>query len=195
MKFISHKRPSAAMIVAILAVSLGLGGSAVAGSGVLTKKQVKTVSNKQITKRAPRLAVGSAKRADTARRADLARSAETATTAETARTADTAKTADTAGRASNVHAANVNADGSLLGSVPVGITSERVGTGVYRVTFSRAIDGCLISSALGTNDIVISPGSTGVAPSREIPNRVVVATFNGAGAAQDRDFYVQMVCP
>ena len=63
MKLISSKRPSAAMIVAVLAVSLGLGGSAVAAIGFLTQKQVKQVkriSNKQITKRAPGLAVASA---------------------------------------------------------------------------------------------------------------------------------------
>jgi hypothetical protein len=63
MTLISHRQPSAAMIVAVLTLSLALGGSAVAGSGVLTKQQVKTVANKQITKRAPRLAVASATRA------------------------------------------------------------------------------------------------------------------------------------
>jgi hypothetical protein len=193
MKFITRNRPSAAMIVAVLAVSLGLGGSAVAASGVLTKKQVKQVkriSDKQITKRAPGLAVASAKRADTAARADTAKNADTATRA------DTATSADTAGRATNVYAANVNADGALLGSVPAGTTSERISAGIYRVTFTRPVTGCLISSAFGSNDGAISAGSTGVIPvTNENPNRVAVATFNNAGATEDRDFYVQMVCP
>jgi hypothetical protein len=166
MKSISRKRPSAAMIVAVLALSLGLGGSAIAGSGVLSKGKVKTLANKQITKRAPGLAVASA------------------------------KTADTAGRATNVHSANVDADGTLLGSVPTGATSQRVGAGTYRVTFTRAVNGCLISASLGSNDGAIQPGSTGVIPATaENPNRVAVATFNNAGAVEDRDFYVQMVCP
>jgi hypothetical protein len=187
MKFITRNRPSAAMLVAVLAVSLGLGGSAVAASGVLTTKQVKQVkriSNKQITKRAPGLAVASAKRAGTA------------TSADTATRADSAKSADTAGRATNVYAANVDANGNLLGSVPAGVTSGRVGQGVYRVTFTRPVAGCLISSAFGGNDGAIYPGSTGVIPvTNENPNRVGVATFNSSGIEEDRDFYVQMVCP
>jgi hypothetical protein len=190
MKLISRKRPSAAMIVAVLALSLALGGSAVAGSGVLTKKQVKTVANKQITKRAPRLAVASAARADAAKSADAARSADTA------KSAGTAKSADTAGRATNVHAANVNSDGSMLGSVPAGVTSERSNAGVYVVTFNRTVAGCLISAALGSNDGIAKAGSASVIPyTQGNPSQLVVATFNAAGAPEDRDFYVQMVCP
>lgn len=185
MKFIFGKRPSAAMIVAVLALALGLGGSAVAGSGVLTKKQVKTVSNKQISKRAPRLAVASAKRADTAKSAD------------TARSADAAKSADTSGRATNVHAANVNADGSVLGSVPAGATAERRNTGLYVVTFNRPVASCLISAALGSNDAnaPLGGGTNTIPYTQGKPNQLVVITYNGAAAFEDRDFYVQMVCP
>jgi hypothetical protein len=166
MKSISRKRPSAAMIVAVVALSLGLGGSAVAGSGVLSKGKVKAIASKQITKRAPGLSVASA------------------------------KSADTAGRATNLHSANVDGNGTLLGSVPAGANSQRLGAGIYRVTFTRAVAGCLISSSLGGNDGSISPGSTGAIPATgENPNRVAVATFNNAGAVEDRDFYVQMVCP
>jgi hypothetical protein len=203
MRLISGKRPSAAMIVAIFAVALGLGGSAVAGSGVLTKKQVKTVSNKQITKRAPGLAVASAQRANTAKSADVAKSAETARnadtarSADTARTADTAKSADTAGRATNIHAANVNGDGTLLGSVPSGVTSRQFATGGYIVAFTRPVAGCLISSSLASNQNAARPGSTDVVPASTLdnPNAVFVATFDREGVDQSRDFYVQMVCP
>jgi hypothetical protein len=161
------------VIVAVLALSLGLGGSAIAGSGLFTKKQVKTVADKQITKRAPGLAVASAK------------------------SADTAKTADTAGRATNVQAANVDAGGTVLGSVPAGVSSQRVGLGTYKVTFTRAVDGCLISSSFGSNDgIIEAPGSTSTIPqTAENANRVAVGTFDRAGNLQDRDFYVQMVFP
>jgi hypothetical protein len=203
MKLITSKRPSAAMIVALLALSLGLGGSAVAGSGVLTKNQVKTVANKQITKRAPRLAVARAKSADiaksadTAKSADNAKSADTARSADNAKSADTARSADTAGRATNVHAANVNSDGSLLGSVPAGVTSERSNTGVYLVTFTRPIAGCLISAALGGNDgnAPLGGAANTIPYTQGNPNQLVVITYNGAGAYEDRDFYVQMVCP
>jgi hypothetical protein len=58
-------RPSPAMIVAVLALIVALGGTAIAG-GVLNKKKVNTI----ITNRAPGLDVKSAKRADTAKKAD-----------------------------------------------------------------------------------------------------------------------------
>jgi len=55
------RRPSPAMVVAIVALIAALGGTAIAG-GVLTKKKV----NKIITNRAPGLSVASAKNADNA---------------------------------------------------------------------------------------------------------------------------------
>jgi hypothetical protein len=96
----------------------------------------------------------------------------------------------------NTYAANVDGNGTVLGSVPAGVTSNRLATGIYRVDFPRAVSGCLIFSAFGSNDGAINPGSTGVIPATgENPNRVAVATFNNAGALEDRDFYVQMTCP
>jgi hypothetical protein len=57
----AFRRPSPAMVVAIVALIAALGGTAVAG-GVLNKKKV----NKIITNRAPGLSVASAKNADNA---------------------------------------------------------------------------------------------------------------------------------
>jgi hypothetical protein len=172
MHCIPRRRPSAAMIVAVLALALALGGSAIAGTGILSKAKVKAVANKQITKRAPGLTVASAK------------------------AADTAKSADVAGRATNVHAANVDSDGKLLGSIPAGVTSERVRAGVYTVTFNRRVAGCLISAALGGNDLAARPGSVDVVPAPIVDETtLVVATFDAAAAEADRDFYVQMICP
>ena len=53
------RRPSPAMVVAIVALIAALGGTALAG-GFITKKKAKTVADKQITKRAPGLSVASA---------------------------------------------------------------------------------------------------------------------------------------
>jgi hypothetical protein len=90
----------------------------------------------------------------------------------------------------------VDSDGTLLGSVPEGVTSTRVSEGIYRVDFPRGVTGCLIFSAFGSNDGAINPGSTGVIPAtNEDPNRLAVATFNNGGATANRDFYVQMTCP
>jgi hypothetical protein len=57
------KRPSPAMIVAIIALIAALGGSALAG-GLLTKKKAKKIADAQITKRAPGLSVASANTAN-----------------------------------------------------------------------------------------------------------------------------------
>ena len=178
MHYIPRKRPSAAMIVAVIALALGLTGSAIAGGGILSKGKVRAVANKQISKRAPGLAVAAAK------------------TAGTARSADTAKSADTAGRATNTHAAQVDADGTMLGSIPAGVTAKRFRAGVYAVTFNRPVAGCMISAALGSNDVTGPPGSANVVPAAVVDeNSVGVTTFDAAGAEADRDFYVQMVCP
>jgi hypothetical protein len=64
-------RPSPAMIVAIVALIVALGGTAIAG-GVLNKKKV----NKIISNRAAGLSVASAKRADKATNADNAANAD-----------------------------------------------------------------------------------------------------------------------
>jgi hypothetical protein len=63
------RRPSPAMVVAIIALIAALGGSAIAG-GVLNKKKV----NKIITNRAPGLSVSHAKSADTASTANVGES-------------------------------------------------------------------------------------------------------------------------
>jgi hypothetical protein len=63
------RRPSPAMVVAIVALIAALGGTAIAG-GVLNKKKV----NKIITNRAPGLSVASAKNADNAKSADVGQS-------------------------------------------------------------------------------------------------------------------------
>ena len=81
MKFTSMKRPSPAMVLAFVALSLGLAGSAVAGKGALGKAQVRTIVGKEITNRASGLAVASAKKADSA---DNAKSADTAKVADSA---------------------------------------------------------------------------------------------------------------
>jgi len=59
------RRPSPAMVVAIVALIAALGGTALAG-GVINKKKAKKIANNVVTQRAPGLAVASAKSADTA---------------------------------------------------------------------------------------------------------------------------------
>jgi hypothetical protein len=77
------RRPSPAMIVAIVALIAALGGSAVAG-GVLNKKKAKNIANNVVTQRAPGLSVASAKSADSATSATSATNATNANNATNA---------------------------------------------------------------------------------------------------------------
>ena len=63
------RRPSPAMVIAVVALIAALGGTAIAG-GFITKKKAKKVADNQITKRAPGLSVASAKTADSANNAN-----------------------------------------------------------------------------------------------------------------------------
>jgi hypothetical protein len=59
------RRPSPAMVVAIVALIAALGGTAV-GAAFVSKKQAKKIAKNQVNKLAPGLSVASAKTADTA---------------------------------------------------------------------------------------------------------------------------------
>jgi hypothetical protein len=59
------RRPSPAMVVAIVALIAALGGTAV-GAAFVSKKQAKKIAKNQVNKLAPGLSVASAKSADTA---------------------------------------------------------------------------------------------------------------------------------
>ncbi len=159
----SVKRPSAGVIIGMLALVMAIAVPAIAGStqGKLTPAKVKTI----VEDLAPGLSVKRAK---------------------TAKTADSAK---------NIVSANVAADGTLVGSIPAGATvgGGGQGLGLYSVELPRSIAGCTISASLATN--------SGILPSGEIDvgaidtNTVGLATFSSSGAAADRGFYVQAICP
>jgi hypothetical protein len=60
------ERPSAAMLVALLALFVALGGVGAVASGALSTSKVKKIAKKQVTNLAPGLSVASAKRSDDA---------------------------------------------------------------------------------------------------------------------------------
>jgi hypothetical protein len=64
----SRRRPSPAMILALIALTFALGGTALAGPSVskLTKSKVRTIADKEINKLAPGLSVANADKATTA---------------------------------------------------------------------------------------------------------------------------------
>jgi len=168
-----------------LALVVALGGTAFAASGhpdshaakkkkkssALTTAKVKRIADAEIKKLAPTLSVSSAK---------------SATTATTATTANSAKIAG------NVLSAMVQADGTMLGSIPGGATSSKTATGTYSVSFGRSITGCTISAAAANNT---GPHIAFVAVGVIDANTLDVFTREPTNTVNDEPFYVQAICP
>lgn len=139
------RKPSAAMVVSMLALIVALGGTSLAATAVFSpkeKKQIKKISrmeaNSQIAKRASGLSVKSAlsaSSATTAGSADSAKSADTAKTAESAKTAQSADTASVASIGAPRAYAEIEGDATVdNGSPSRGITDANVSRpepGVY----------------------------------------------------------------
>lgn len=198
MNSLSSRRPSPAMVVACVALSFALAGSAVAGTEAVTstldtkeKKQVKKISkrqaNKQIKKKAPGLSVAHATTATSANTASSAASAGNADKLDNLDSSDFLP-ADSAGIA--LAGAQVAFDGSVnawfnrFGGQP---TVNKLGTGAYILTFP-GLEGQLFNNqvvhiaTLALTDVgEIRVGSSGGNP--------FVATANSSGTDADRAFY------
>jgi hypothetical protein len=170
MSKLPRKRPSAGVIIGILALVVAIAGTAIASApqGKITADKVKTI----VQNLAPSLNVNSAK------------------------TAASAKSADQAKIATNVLSANVLADGTMLGSIPDGTTSAGTGIpGIYLVTFPRSLAGCTISGSLATNAVDVPPGEFDVGSDPDRADRLVITTYASGGSFASKAFYVQAVCP
>ncbi|MGZ4202270.1 MAG: hypothetical protein ACXVRH_09455 [Thermoleophilaceae bacterium] len=167
-----------------LALVIALGGSAFAATGhpshqaakkkkshAITSATVKKIADAEIKKLAPTLSV---------------KSATSATTATTATSANTAKIAG------NVYSANVQADGTMLGSIPAGATSSKTALGTYSVSFGRSITGCTISAAAANNT---GPHVAFTAVGVIDANTLDVFTRDPTNTVVDEPFYVQAICP
>ena len=142
---LTRSRPSPAMIVAVLALTLALAGSAIAAPDAsltaLSKAQVKRiakkVANKQITKRAPGLSVAHAKTADNATNAQNATNATNATNI-------------TGANSKNLPIAYGTATGGVTAVTGVGGTrttsAASSGTGFRTITFTGNFSGITANS-------------------------------------------------
>jgi hypothetical protein len=156
------------MVVAIVALIAALGGTAVA-AGVLTPKKAKKISrnqaNNEITKREPGLSV---------------------------------LKAQTAGKADNVFWAVVNDGGNAtaatLNRSSGGVTVSD-GTGV-NVDFGRNVTQCVWNATKG--DVATGVSPAGWAQTQQAdgaaPNAVNVRTRDDAGALDEFDFHLVVVC-
>jgi hypothetical protein len=164
------RRPSPGLIVAALALTVALGGTAVAAdpAAKISKSKVKTIARKQIDKLAPELDVASAKQAD---KADTAKQADEAGTAE---------------KALNVFGVSANSSGDVTDSTIEGATVVKTGNS-YKWTFPRNVVDCVpVASGIFSDGFVAL--QAGTAPNNT--NSVIVNYFEATG-----DHNLIVVCP
>jgi hypothetical protein len=173
----SKRRPSPAMIVAMIALCLGLGGSAIA-AGDLTKQDVKKIAKKQAKKQLKANVAGS--------HVNLADKATTATKADNADKLGGKSAADV------IRWAHIDSDGSLVAGS--GLTPSGEGGGEYFVTATRSLVDC---GVVATN--VGSPGQTfalyNLGPGHNPdPNSINLHRLNATGAFTDGALSVVVTC-
>ena len=176
---------SYANVVSTLALVIAVGGGSALAAGSLAAHKPK-----------PHLTLNGADKAYisaqiAAGHVAFATNATTATNATNATHATAADTANSAKIAGNVYSANVNPDGTMLGSIPSGATSSKNATGDYRVSFGRAITGCTIAASLGATSVRLGMVAVGVLDA----NTLQVFTRDETNTVADRGFYVQAICP
>ncbi len=161
------RRPSPAMVIAIVALIAALGGTAIAG-GFTTKKKV----NKIITNRAPGLTVGSAKSADTAKAADKANNVLWAVVSDTG-----------------------NGGGAALVRSNVPGASVSDGTGV-NVNLGQNVTQCAWIATKGdpATGVEVAGYAQTQQADGAAPNAVNVRTRDAAGTLDELDFHLVVVC-
>jgi hypothetical protein len=205
------KKPSAAMIVAVAALSFAMVGTAVAGPSALnklTKSQVKKIAKKQADKELRANISGShVNLADKADKADKATTADTATKATTADTATNATNATNAANSAQLEGKSlrgiqmwVHFFGSTIESQSGGITvTDLAAAGRQRVTFPTSVADCSMNANGGTTApasdatnfsnfmVMLGRSTTGA-------NDVQVESVTDAGTAADEPIWLTINC-
>lgn len=177
--------PSPAMIVAIVALVMSLGGSAYAL--VITGKSIRnnTVTGKDIRTKSLR---GHDLGGDSVGGGAIKESS--------------LGPVPVAGLASSSAGLDlwtvVNGNGVLVRGrgFAAGDPAAKTGEGIYHVIFNRAVNGCAYLATVGspTVDAVPPGGQVHVASHPTNVNAVRVRTVNDAGAALDRPFHLAVIC-
>jgi hypothetical protein len=158
------RRPSPAMVVAIVALIAALGGTAIAG-GVINKKKAKNIANNVVTQRAPGLSVASAKSADNAKNSDALGGLPL--------------------RGVSMWAVLNSTGTGGVQSSSGGVTTTVLGTGRARVTFPNPVTNCAINANGGivspSDASNFAPGFVMVGRSSTSPNAVQYEVDNDAG--------------
>ncbi len=193
MRRIIH-RPSAALVVACIALLVALGGTSVAAvSQLVPRNSVGTVQLRSNAVISAKVKNRSLLAVDFKRGQIPAGPTGPAGPAGPAGAAGPAGPAGPAGSVTRLTAV-VNSSGSLARSQ--GTTSAgRTAAGQYEVIFSQDVTSCTYVASIG-NPTSGTPadGTATVAPRNLVPNGVLVATFDSAGASTDRSFHLVVVC-
>ena len=106
----------------------------------------------------------------------------------------TAGFAKVAGSAQNVYTALIGSSGTVIRSVPSGVTAFKLGTGIYEVDFHRPIATCTWFVAPSGDDFIPQLGEASAVPRAGNENALFVDRANSAGSLTDGDFYAQLYC-
>jgi hypothetical protein len=158
------RRPSPAMVVAIVALISALGGTAI-GAAFVTKKKAKKIAANQVNKLAPGLSVASAKTAETA--------------------------TNLADQSQQIRAwAYVNADGSLAAGKNVSIVNDGTGRRCIDVPFTPSTAVATVRGDSGGNlnsNIITALNDVALCPVGHRDVRVFTAT---SGADSNTGFSI-----
>ena len=195
MRRIVHRRPSAALVVACIALLVALGGTSVAAvSQLVPRNSVGTVQLRSNAVISAKVKNRSLLAVDFRRGQIPVGPTGPAGPAGAPGPAGAAGPAGPAGTVTRLTAV-VNASGSLARSQ--GTTSAgRVGLGQYEVIFTQDVTTCTYVAAIGNAaaGAVTPVGQASVVPRNGNANGVGVATFDSAGAFADRPFHLIVVC-
>jgi hypothetical protein len=172
------RRPSPAMVVAIVALIAALGGTAIAG-GVINKKKAKNIANNVVTQRAPGLSVASAKTADNA---------------------NALGGLPLRGLSQWAFISSSSSGGTVIGSSG-GVSSTVLGAGRFRVHFPNSVANCAlnVNGAIGPTSASdatnFAPAMVMAARSTTGPNDVQVETDGDAGTEVTTEpFFLGVQC-
>ena len=182
------RRPTPAMVVACAALLVALGGTSFAAVKVLV----------------PRNSVGSLQVIDHSLLAKdfktppkgprgLAGPAGPAGPAGSQGPAGPAGASGPKGDSATALWASVDNNGTLVRNKGAA-SALRTGTGQYQVVFNQDVTGCVYVATLGGPTTNTTSGEVSTAQKSAIAAGVLVQTYNSAGAASDRNFFLAVFC-
>jgi hypothetical protein len=195
---------SYANVASTLAVVLALGGGGAAvaaglGKNTVGSKQIKPAAVKAVDL-APGAVTSDKVVDDSLTGADVAESTlgkvPTAGSADRAAQADSADSATVAGRATNVLAALVDDDGTLVTAQSEGaVSAARLAPGSYEVAFGRDVRDCTYVASAADPGVGVASVALVSATSRSAePNAVFVLTRDPANTVVDKSFALAVIC-